>query len=313
MRKKFKRLALETELAKLPPSIVGLEACLSAHFRTLRRLGHSPRIIPAIYVKPFTKGQKNDYNDAEAIAEAALRPNLRVVREKTQDQLDLQALHRVRARLVSRRTATINQIRAFLIEHGIAVRTGAHALRNSLFAILEKRADELSPRMISIIQGLCDDWRHLDERIETLTAEIEAISQKEKNCRRLMSVPGIGPMISTAMVAAIGAGDAFERGRDFGAWLGLVPRQYSTGGKPILGRISKRGNKYLRTLFIQAANVILMRPQNWERFSFGVWLTNAATRMHRNKLATALANKLARIAWSVLRHRTKFDEALAAV
>jgi transposase len=315
LRRKFKRLALETELAKLPPSIVGLEACLSAHFvsRTLRRLGHSPRIIPAIYVKPFAKGQKNDYNDAEAIAEAALRPNLHVVREKTQDQLDLQALHRVRARLVSRRTATINQIRAFLIEHGIAVRTGASALRNSVAVILEKRADELSPRMVSIIQGLCDDWSHLDGRIEALTSEIEEISHKEKNCRRLMSVPGIGPMISTAMVAAIGAGDAFERGRDFGAWLGLVPRQYSTGGKPILGRISKRGNKYLRTLFIQAANVILMRPQNWERFSFGVWLSNAATRMHRNKLATALANKLARIAWSVLRHHRKFDEALAAV
>lgn len=315
LRKKFKRLALEAELAKLPPSVVGLEACLSAHFvsRTLRRLGHSPRIIPAIYVKPFAKGQKNDYNDAEAIAEAALRPNLRVVREKTQDQLDLQALHRVRARLVSRRTATINQIRAFLIEHGIAVRTGALALRNSLFAILEKRAGELSPRMISIVQGLYEDWRYLDDRIEMITGEIEEISRKEEGCRRLMSVPGIGPMISTAMVAAIGAGDAFERGRDFGAWLGLVPRQYSTGGKPILGRISKRGSRYLRTLFIQAANVILMRPQNWERFSFGAWLANAATRMHRNKLAAALANKLARIAWSVLRHHRRFDKALAAV
>jgi len=293
LRKKFKRLALESELAKLPPSIVGLEACLSAHFvsRTLRRLGHTPRIIPAIYVKPFAKGQKNDYNDAEAIAEAALRPNLRVVQEKTQDQLDLQALHRVRARLVSRRTATINQIRAFLIEHGIAVRTGANALRRSLFAILENRADEL--------------W--LDERIETLTGEIEQISHREANCTRLMSVPGIGPMISTAMVAAIGTGEAFERGRDFGAWLGLVPRQYSTGGKSILGRISKRGSKYLRTLFIQAANVILMRPQTWERFSFGAWLKAAQPRLHRNKLATALANKLARIAWSVLRHNTAFD------
>ena len=253
LRKKFKRLALEAELAKLQPSIVGLEACLSAHFvsRTLRRLGHTPRIIPAIYVKPFAKGQKNDYNDAEAIAEAALRPNLRVVREKTQDQLDLQALHRVRARLVSRRTATINQIRAFLIEHGIAVRTGANALRSSLFAILEKRADELSPRMIDLIVGLHEDWQRLDERIDTLTGEIEEISQTETNCRRLMSVPGIGPIISTAMVAAIGSGEAFERGRDFGAWLGLIPRQYSTGGRPILGRLSKRGSKYLRTLFIQ--------------------------------------------------------------
>jgi transposase len=122
-----------------------------------------------------------------------------------------------------------------------------------------------------------------------------------------MSVPGIGPLISTAVVAAIGTGEAFERGRDFGAWLGLVPRQYSTGGRSILGRISKRGSKYLRTLFIQAANVILMRPPNWERFSFGVWLRNAAPRLHRNKLATALANKLARIAWSILRNEKAFD------
>jgi transposase len=204
----------------------------------LRQLGHQPRIIPAIYVKPFVKGQKNDYNDAEAIAEAALRPNLRVVREKTQDQLDLQALHRVRSRLVSRRTA----IRAFLIEQGIAVRTGATALRNSLMTILKNRQDEISPRMRGLIAGLYEDWIRLDERIETLAGEIETIGENEVNCRRLKSVPGIGPLISTAVVAAIGTGEAFERGRDFGAWLGLVPRQYSTGGRSILGRISKRGS-----------------------------------------------------------------------
>ena len=300
LRRHIKRLALVAEFKKLPPSIVGMEACLSAHFvsRTLRKLGHQPRIIPAIYVKPFVKGQKNDYNDAEAIAEAALRPNLKFVQEKTQAQLDLQALHRVRSRLVSRRTATINQIRAFLIEQGIAVRTGAHALRKSLFAILENRADEISPRMNDLIIGLYEDWLWLDERIETIT---------EANCQILMSVPGIGPIISTAVVAAIGTGEAFGRGRDFGAWLGLVPRQYSTGGRPILGRISKRGSKYLRTLFIQAAHVILMRPNNWHKFSFGPWLTQAATRLHRNKLATALANKLARIAWSVLANGKAFD------
>lgn len=309
LRRKIKRLALVAEFKKLPPSIVGMEACLSAHFvsRALRKLGHNPRIIPAIYVKPYLKGQKNDYNDAEAIAEAALRPNLRSVTEKTQDQLDLQACHRVRSRLVSRRTATINQIRAFLIEQGITVRTGAHALRVSLFAILENRKDEISPRMHDLIIGLYEDWLWLDERIETVTGEIEAISKREANCRLLMSVPGIGPIISTAVVAAIGTGEAFERGRDFGAWLGLVPRQYSTGGRSILGRITKRGNKYLRTLFIQAANVVLMRPHNWEKFSFGPWLAAASTRMHRNKLATALANKLARIAWSVLRHEKPFD------
>ena len=148
-RKKIKRLALTGTFKKIRPCIIGMEACLSAHFasRTLRALVHAPRIIPAIYVKPFVKGQKNDYNDAEAIAEAALRPNLRVVREKMLDELDLQAYHRIRSRLVSRRTATFNQIRAFLIEQGIAVRSGARALRNSLFSILKERADEISPRI----------------------------------------------------------------------------------------------------------------------------------------------------------------------
>ena len=183
----------------------------------------------------------------------------------------------MRSRLVSRRTATINQIRAFLIEQGIAVRTGSRALRNSLFEILKNREDEISPRMSDLIVGLYEDWLWLDERIETVTKEIEEISQREANCIRLMSVPGVGPLISTAVVAAIGTGEAFDRGRDFGAWLGLVPRQYSTGGRSILGSISKRGSRYLRTLFIQAAKVLLMRPQNWEKFSFGQWLHQRRT------------------------------------
>ncbi|MGY6251065.1 IS110 family RNA-guided transposase [Bosea thiooxidans] len=308
-RRKIRRLALEETFKTLPGCIVGMEACLSAHFvaRTLRRLGHEPRIIPAKYAKPFAKGQKNDYNDAEAIAEAALRPNLRVVREKTQDELDLQAYHRIRSRLVSRRTATVNQIRAFLIEQGIAIRPGLRALRTSLFDILKNRADEISPRMSDLIVGLYEDWLWLDERIETITNEIEKIAAEQAACTRLMSIPGVGPIISTALVAAIGDGEAFDRGRDFGAWLGLVPRQYSTGGRTVLGRISKQGNTYLRMLFIQAAKVIIMRPQNWEKFSFGTWLKEAAPRLHRNKLATALANKLARISWSVLRNGRSFD------
>src|SRR4029453_8256677 len=170
-RRKIKRLALVDTFKKLAPCVVGMEACLSAHFvsRALPQLGHEPRIIPAVYVKPFVKGQKNDYNDAEAIAEAALRPNLRTVREKSQEQLDLQACHRVRSRLVSRRTATINQIRAFLIEQGITIRTGSRALRNSLLAILENRRDEISPRTVKLIRGLYDDWCRLDERIEPAT------------------------------------------------------------------------------------------------------------------------------------------------
>jgi transposase len=313
-RRKIKRLALKEAFENLPRCIIGMEACLSAHFvsRMLNALGHEPRIIPAIYVKPFLKGQKNDYNDAEAICEAALRPNLRTVQEKTQDQLDLQACHRVRSRLVSRRTAAINQIRAFLIEQGIAVRAGTGALRKSLFEILKNRKGEISPRMADLIVGLYEDWLWLDKRIETITSEIKQLGQSEANCRRLMSVPGIGPLISTGLVAAIGTGEAFERGRDFAAWLGLVPRQYSTGGRSILGRISKRGSKYLRTLFIQAAKVLLIRPQNWPRYSFGDWLKSASDRLHRNKLAVALANKLARIAWSVLRHDRAFDTHIEA-
>lgn len=309
MRKQIKRLALVATFEKLPRCIVGMEACLSAHFvsRTLRKLGFEPRIIPAIYVKPFIKGQKNDYNDAEAIAEAALRPNLPVVPEKSQEQLDLQALHRVRSRLVSRRTATINQIRAFLIEQGITVRKGLRALKNSFEAILEERKDAISPRMRSILIGLYGDWMWMDDRIDKVSKEIELISRTEENCVNVMTIPGIGPMISTAMAAAIGTGEAFGRGRDFAAWVGLVPRQYSTGGRTVLGRITKRGNRYLRMLFVQAAKVILMRINRWPDFSFGDWLTRAAERMNRNKLAIALANKLARMAWSILRHRTAFD------
>ena len=177
---------------------------------------------------------------------------------------------------------------------------------------LENRKDEISPRTAKLIRGLYEDWCCLDERIETVTGEIEALSRTEAKCRQLMSIPGVGPLISTAMVAAIGSGEAFERGRDFAAWLGLVPRQYSTGGRSILGRISKRGSKYLRTLLIQAAKVLLMRPHNWARYSFGLWLNSASERLHKNKLAVALANKLARIAWSVLRHDKPFDTHLEA-
>ncbi len=309
VRKKIKRLALEKTFKELPSCIVGMEACLSAHFvsRSLRKLGFEPRIIPAIYVKPFNKGQKNDYNDAEAIAEAALRPNLKIVPEKSQEQLDLQALHRVRSRLVSRRTGTINQIRAFLIEQGITVRKGLRALKNSFLTILEERKDEISPRMRKILIGLYGDWLWMDDRIDAVSSEIERISRTEENCVNVMTIPGIGPMISTAMVAAIGTGDAFDRGRDFAAWVGLVPRQYSTGGRTVLGRITKRGSRYLRMLFVQAAKVILMRPHRWPDFSFGEWLIRAEPRMHRNKLAVALANKLARTAWSVLHHGTTFD------
>ena len=238
---------------------------------------------------------------------------MRFVPTKTVEQLDLQALHRVRSRLVSQRTAVLNQIRTFLLERGIAVRQGLRSLRQALPDILSQRTDVLTPRMVHLIEGLAQDWHHLDERIDTVTGEIEDLVAADEACQRLMSVPGVGPIIASAMVAAIGNGAAFSRGRDFGAWLGLVPKQTSTGDRTILGRLSKRGNSYLRSLLIQAARVLLLWPAKWRQHSFGAWLTAASTRLHHNVLAAALANKLARIAWSVLSQNRTYEPRTAAV
>jgi transposase len=298
----------------MPPCLIGMEACVGAHHlsRRLRALGHDARLMPAKYVRPYSKGQKNDFRDAEAIAEAVQRPTMKFVATKSAEQLDLQALHRVRARLVRQRTGISNQIRAFLLERGIAVRQGLCFLRAELPAILARRCEALSPRMVRLIEDLAGDWRRLDERIESLSGEIDALARQDAGCERLMSVPGIGPIISSAMVAAIGTGDAFEKGRDFAAWLGLVPRQISTGDRTILGKISKCGNRYLRALFVQAAWVVLIKPKSWERYGLKPWIEAAKRRLHHNVLAIALANKLARIAWSVLARGRGFEARLIA-
>src|SRR6201997_122322 len=309
LRQKWSRGQVEARLANLPPCLIGMEACVGAHHlsRKLQLLGHNARLMPAKYVRPYNKGQKNDFRDAEAIAEAVQRPTMKFVATKTADQLDLQALHRVRERLVSQRTGIINQIRAFLLERGIAVRQGLRFLRAELPGILATRTDVLSPRMVRILEDLSADWRRPDARIEGLTGEIETLARQDQHCERLMSVPGIGPIISSAMVAAIGTGDVFSKGRDFGAWLGLVPKQISTGDRTILGSVSKRGNRYLRVLFVQAAWVVLVRIKNWERYGLKSWIEAAKRRLHHNVLAIALANKLARIAWPVLAKGRAFE------
>jgi transposase len=299
---KTSRQQLERRLANVPCCLIGMEACSGAHHigRQLEALGHDVRLIPAQYVKPFLKGHKNDYRDAEAIAEAVQRPTMNFVRIKTPDQMDLLALHRVRFRLVSLRTGVINQIRGFLIERGITVRQGPVPLRKALCDILSSNCGTLSPRIVRLIIDLADDWRRLDDRIATVSAEIETLAEQDGSCQRLMTVPGIGPIISSAVVAAIGDGTGFKQGRDFGAWLGLVPKQESTGDRTILGKISKRGNKYLRTLFVQAAHVILARRPAAAMRGLWPWIEQASRRLHRNMLAIALANKLARIVWAVL-------------
>ena len=283
LRQKWSRGQVETRFANLPPCLIGMEACVGAHHlsRKLQIFGHDARLMPAKYVRPYSKGQKNDFRDAEAICEAVQRPTMRFVATKTADQLDLQALHRVRDRLVGQRTGVINQIRAFLLERGIAVRQGPHSLRSELPNILATRTDVLSPRMFRIIEALAGDWRRLDERIDGLSSEIETLADHDQACERLMTVPGIGPIISSAMVAAIGTGDVFSKGRDFGAWLGLVPKQISTGDRTILGKISRRGNRYLRALFVQAAWVVLVRVKRWEAMA-----SNLGSKPPRNDCTT---------------------------
>src|SRR5262245_720290 len=265
LRLKLSRRQLEARFANLPPCLIGMEACVGAHHlsRRLKALGHDARLMPARYVRAYLKGNKNDFRDAEAIAEAVQRPTMRFVATKTAEQLDLQALHRVRSRLVGERTAVANEIRAFLLDRGIAVAKGLNRLRAELPGILASRTDTLSPRLLHIIEDLIADWRHLDQRIDNVSEQIEALAEADAGCERLMTVPGIGPIISSATVAAIGTGDVFAKGRDFSAWLGLVPKQISTGDRTILGKISKRGNKYLRTLFVQAARVVLLWPRSW--------------------------------------------------
>jgi len=295
LREKISRARIAARFVNLPPCLVGIEAGMASHYvaRELVALGHEVKQVPPAYSKPFRHGHKNDFRDAHAVAEAVERPSTRCVPIKTDGQLDLQALHRVRSRLIGNRTAVINQIRGFLLEHGIPVRQGHHFLRKQLPLILATRTDVLSPRMIRIIGDLMADWKYLDERVERVTDEI--------------TVPGIGPIISSAMVAAIGNGAAFCKGRDFAAWLGLVPKQMSTGDRTILGRITKLGNRYLRMLFIQGARAVLLRPASWVKHSFGSWLTAATRRLHRNVLAVALANKLARIAWTVLAQGRRYE------
>src|SRR5262249_29565926 len=204
---------VEVRLSNLPPCLIGMEACVGAHHlsRKLTSLGHDARLMPAKYVRPYSRGQKNDFRDAEAIAEAVQGPAMKFVATKPAEQVDLQALHRVRERLVSQRTGIINQIRAFLLERGVAVRQGLRFLRAELPRILARPCDALSPRMLRVIEDLTRNWRRLDERIEGLSREVVVLAGQDAGCERLRSVAGIGPIISSAIVAAIGGGDAFSK------------------------------------------------------------------------------------------------------
>jgi transposase len=263
-------------------------------------------------VQPYVKAMKNDDRDAEAIAEAATRPTMRFVEPKSEEQLDLQTLHRMRQRLIGQRTALINQLRAILLERGMAVAQGPARLAASLADILSDEATSLSPRMRRLIEQLRDEWRELDVRIAELDAEFKTIARQEETSRQLMTIPGFGPLAATALPAAIGRGDAMNNGRDLAAYLGLVPRQASTGGRTKLLGISKRGNRYLRTLLIHGARAALPHLLAKDN-ALSRWLKSLLARCHHNIVVVALANKLARIAWAVLASGRSFEAEKAAM
>ena len=313
LRKKLSRKQLLAFTANLQPALIGMEACSGSHFlgRALREQGHDVRLIPAQFVKPFLKSNKNDFLDAEAIAEAVERENMRFVPIKSDDQLDLQALHRVRERLVSRRTAVINQIRGFLLERGVTFRKGPASLRRQMAEILENAEAQLSPRIRALLAMMWEEWKQLDEQVDSFSSQIEAIGSDDAACRRLREIPGVGPLIASAVVASIGNGAAFRKGRDFAAWLGLIPKQFSTGGKAKLLGISKRGNRYLRTMFIHGARSLVLR-MNRERSPLGGWINRLEARAHRNVVIVAMAHKLARITWAVLSSGDRYRPASLA-
>jgi transposase len=301
LRRKFSRSQLLAYTANLPASLIGLEACAGSHFigTVLREQGHQVRLIPAQFVKPYRKSNKNDFIDAEAIAEAVTKQNMRFVQIKTQEQLDWQAMHRVRDRLMQRRTALINEIRGFLLERGLTFAARPIYLRKNLPTVIEDAEQNLTPRLRWLLDWLWQEWKQTEIDIKTVTDELERISKEDARCQRLLQIPGFGPLVSTATVAAIGNGAAFRRGRDFAAWVGVVPRQYSTGGKQKLFGISKRGNIYLRRMLIHGARAVLLRVK-YDTGGFGQWVHRLAQRAPRNKVVVAIANKLARMAWAVL-------------
>ena len=301
VRRKYSRTQLLRFTSNLGECLIGMEACGGSHFlgRALREQGHDVRLMPAQYVKPYVKTNKNDYIDAEAIAEAVTRPSMRFVPIKTDDQLDLQSLHRVRERWVVRRTAVINQMRGLLLERGITIRKGRQHIETALPLILEDPDNKLSGALRVLLTQLQIEMQYLHRQIEESDKLIVRIAGDLDACRRLVAIPGIGPLTATATIAAIGNGAAFKKGRGFAAWLGVVPGEYSTGGKQTLTGTSRRGNKYLRKLFVQGAHAVLLQKTK-QAAGLSTWLANLTSRKRTQVATVALANKMARMAWAVL-------------
>lgn len=300
-KKALKRKQVLAYMANLEPCLIVMEACGGAHYwaREFIAVGHDVKLIAPQYVKPYVKGNKNDYNDAEAIAEASQRPNMRFVPIKSVERQDVQNFHCQRERLKKERTALVNQARGLLAEYGVAIQRGVGAVRTALPEIIEDADNGLTTLARELFAELLEELRVVDERFEHCERRIKSLNRENEVCQRLDGILGIGPITASATYAAAGEGKDFVNGRHFSAWLGLVPGQHSTGGKAVLVGISKRGNAYLRTLFIHGARAVLRHSASkTDRFSR--WAQAVLARRGHNKACVAVANKMARMAWVMM-------------
>ncbi len=310
LREKVLRARLVERVAQLPPCTVVMEACGGAHYwsRRFADHGHTVRLINPKFVKPFVKSNKNDWNDAAAICGAAQRPTMRFVAPKSIYQQECLALHRIRQRLVMQRTAVVNQARGLLQEHGVVIANGLGCVRRELPRILEDATNELTPRMRALLAALRAELRTFDERIEPIDAAIARTARDEPRARRLLEVPGIGPLTATALVATIGDATLFRNGRQLATFIGLVPRQCSSGGKSQLGTISKRGDTYLRTLLIHGGRAVV-RCAARKSDARSRWVQQLIARRGKYRAMVAVANKNARVAWALLSHEQPYRQA----
>lgn len=308
LTKKLTRNKLTQFIAQLPSCLIGIEACGGSNYwvRVFERYGHTVRMIAPQFVKPFVKSNKNDATDAEAICEAVQRPSMRFVPAKSVGQQDIQSLHRIRSQAVARRTAQANQIRGLLMEYGIIIPKGISYIRKEIPCILEDAMNELTVVFRALLSELYDEMVHLDKRIDMLENKLNIICKENENCQRLLTIPGVGLLSATALVAAIGDISVFKNGRELAAWLGLVPGQHSTGGKPTLLGISKRGDTYLRTLLIHGGRTVVRVAEKYQD-KRNTWIKQLEQRRGKNISAVAVANKNARIAWALLTNKTTFQ------
>lgn len=308
--KRLRRDQLLPELTKLRPCIIGIEACTGAFFwqRQFEKLGHTVRVIAPQYVKPFVKHQKNDRNDAEAICTAMRQPNMKFVPTKTEEQQDIQALHRARSRLVNHRTALVSQMRGLLLDRGFAIGASITRARHAIPEIISDPNNGLTSMARETIMELLEFLGQIDQRIKTFDRRIGEIFRANAACQRIASICGVGPKTATAVIAAVGDGKEFRNGRHLSAWMGLVPKQHSSGSRQILMGISKRGDQHLRTLLVHGARAVV-RVAAKRSDPFSQWVNALRERRGVNRAIVAVANKNARIIWAMLRHHEEFQPA----